>query len=334
MVDLGVIEADVAARIALALEVAEVHGDPVGTVEQAPNASCSPPAEPPRRDGAALDPVALTWRTVSDAPAGFHSARSAVIGDDVFLLAATDYASGAALLRYDLSADSWATMDAPVSGDLGWYHLVAAGDRLLAYAGTEESGVIGDHVFDPTTATWTPLPPDPLTTAFDRVMVWADPHVYLFDKENVPQPGSEGPSVLRAARLDLAAGTWERLPDSDIIGGGSGWFVDGPRLINPLLGGADGGQVNGWGRVHPNGGILEVATATWTALPDASADATRSARIFNDEGALYLGTGGEVLDATADRWVTMPDLDEGLLLGNAGRAAIALGDDGYSRWEP
>jgi hypothetical protein len=304
-----------------------------------PNADCAAPTEPPRRDGAVFDPATSTWRTIADAPVGFHAADVAVVGDVVYLLASTDYGGEPTFLGYDVATDTWSQPPAPPGA---WLELVAAGDVLVAYTGSEEQGDTGDFAFDG--ATWSPLPVDPMTPAFDRSMVWAPPHLYLFDKENVPNPGSEQPAIVRAARLDLDAGTWEQLPDSEMIGGWDGWLVDGDRLINPLLGGADGGEVNGWGREVPNGGILgglDDGDPTWSALPDGApppcdgCDAY-GAGAFDDDSAIFFGTGGPVLDATTDTWITMPALEREEssepAITAGGRDALAYVGDALWRW--
>lgn len=89
----------------------------------------------------------------------------------------------------------------------------------------------------------------------------------------MPQPNSEKPSVVRAARLDVVARTWERLPDSESIGYGP-WFTAGSELIDPALGCADGGDVNNWARDHPFGSIFDTATLTWQTMPDFPDDET------------------------------------------------------------
>jgi hypothetical protein len=86
--------------------------------------------------------------------------------------------------------------------------LASYGDRVVAYQGSQELGVQSDLAFDPSTRSWTELPADPLVTSFDRAMVWTDAGLVLLGIENVPQPGSEGPAVYRAAILDRSTGEW------------------------------------------------------------------------------------------------------------------------------
>lgn len=88
-----------------------------------------------------------------------------------------------------------------------------------------------DFVFDPATASWGELPPDPLSPSFDRSMAWSGRELLLFDHELVPNPGSEEPSLTRAAALDIES-SWRRLPDSEILAT-EPWAVVNGRLVNP-----------------------------------------------------------------------------------------------------
>jgi hypothetical protein len=183
--------------------------------------------------------------------------------------------------------------------------LVAAGSRLVAFRTSEEQGGGPDLVLDASTKTWQALPPDPLTPAFDRTMVWIGEGLVLFDREIVPSPGSEKPSVTRAARFDTMARVWHRLPDSQILST-SPWIADGSTLVNPTLGGADGGQVNNWGRTYPYGGVLDVAGNRWALLPEAPAGATLAAGAVTGTGGHYSVPGGWVLDLERERWWRVP----------------------------
>ena len=312
-----------------------------------PAASCTAPTEPPLMDGAAYDVDQRTWRPIDDAPVGFHAAASAVHLDGaVYVLAHTDYAGATSLLRYDVDGDDWTELPKP-PGDLAWRRLLVAGDRLVAYTTSEEAGTTGDHWFDPTTNGWMPVPDDPMSAAFDRTLVWADPHLYLFDKELVPNPGSEKPAIVRAARLDdVEDGTWKRLPDSEIVGGWGPWIVDGQRLTNPAIGSSDGGEVNGWDKAYAWGGVLDGDTETWHPLPDGTPTADDLSIVpvaggFSATSAAYAQPVGLVLDVEHDRWLSMahPTRDDETeavqhqtLVIAAGRDAIAFADGDLWWW--
>ena len=257
-------------------------------------------------DGAILDPVAETWRAVAPAPIPFVYASTAVVGEDVYFLLDGDSGLGgsrAALLRYSLGEDRWDELPRP-SGDDGLYGLVAAGEELVAFAGTDEGGDRPDQVFNPDTSEWTVMAADPLSPSSYRTMVWAEPFLYLFDKEQIPDPGVV-PYLTRVARYDLGTGLWERLPDSEILGAES-WYAEGNLIVNPQLGGADGGEVNNYGRTYPYGGILDTDAGSWVDLPDAPSELSNG--VFGGSGGRYYSGGREglVLDLAAMRWVEMP----------------------------
>jgi hypothetical protein len=165
-----------------------------------------------------------------------------------------------AFLAYRPREDRWQELPLPAGDSDRFAGIVEAGDRVVAYTGTDEQREQSDLVFDPATRSWSKLPPDPLSPSFDRSMAWSGQELLLFDHELVPNPGSEKPSLTRAAALDLESGSWRRLPDSEILASGP-WVLDDGRLINPMLGGADGGDTNNW--VAP---IPTVASSTLQAV--------------------------------------------------------------------
>ena len=222
-----------------------------------PNADCAAPPEPPHLDGAAFDVESRTWRPIAPSPRPVQHASTAVLDGVAY------YVTDEAFLAYDVDDDRWTDLPMP-EGQRG---VVATDDRIVAYLRTEERGDTGDASFDPETATWSPLPPDPHTPAFDRSMVWADGALVLLDVEHVPQPNSAEPSLYRAAALDLDTGAWEELPAPDIVGNSATWFVLGDLVVNPTIGELDGGEVNGWGRSVPVGGILDLTSRAWQPLP-------------------------------------------------------------------
>ena len=298
-------------------------------------ASCAAPDEPPLADGAAFDPGTESWRAISPAPVAFSSASTAVVGDDIyFLIAGSPGWPGAepAFLRYSISADAWQELAQP-DGDLGWYQLVAADGVVVAFSGSDEAGGRPDLVFDPSSGDWEELPPDPLAPGFDRTMVWSRPDLYLFDHELVPNPGSAGPSLTRAARLDLGTGEWKRLPDSEILATGP-WFVEDQIMVNPDLGGADGGEVNNWGRRYPNGGVFDTASAVWSELQAAPPRADYSVGVIGSRDALIYGTKGWLLDLASGSWIELPQLPESgaytqRMVVTAGTDAVVFGGE---RW--
>jgi hypothetical protein len=267
---------------------------------------------------------------------GFSHASTAVVGDDIyFLVSGVQGWPGAvsAFLRYSIGGDSWQELTPP-GGDLGWYQLVGAGDVVVAFSGSDEAGSRPDLVFDPRAdGDWEELPDDPLSSGFDRTMAWSGRHLYLFDHELVANPGSESPTLTRAARMELGAGEWERLPDSEILTTGP-WFTEGDLMVNAALGGADGGEVNGWGRRYPNGGIFDTSSTVWSQLPDAPEEA-RSAGVLGSDDAMIYAARGWLLDLDAGSWIELPELPESpeytrRNVVTAGADAVVFGGE---RWE-
>lgn len=297
----------------------------------APNASCAAPDGPPLSDGAAVDLDANTWRRVSPAPVPVLDASAAVIGGDVYLLASTDYRDGRGFLRYGVDADRWEELALPGPTEAG-YRLVAAGGELVAYAALQGNPGSPDLFYELEANRWSELPAAPLTAGYDRTMVWAPPHLYLFDREAIPEPLPGRPSPTRAARLDMGSRNWERLADGMILTTGP-WLVERDRLTNPLLGGADGGDVNNWGRAYPNGGVFHLTTGLWHELPDSGGGAAAVAGAVGEHGALYLGTSGLLLDARRGQWRRMPAFPGG---GRADPTVVSAGRDavvfGGVRW--
>lgn len=292
-----------------------------------PNAYCPAPDRPPLGDGAAYNPAAQKWRRIASPPIPFSWVETAVVGDSIFFLVPESGRPGSrsGFLAYAPRADSWRELpwfegSGPSEGS--GYRLVAAGERLVAFSGTDETGERPDWIFEPSRSDWEALPDDPMTPAFDRQMAWVGDRLALFDHELVPTPGAEQPSLTRAAVLDLASGRWERLPDSEMLSTAP-WFLDGGRLVNPRLGGADGGQTNNWGRRYPHGGILELPDRRWSPLPGGPDDEDFSAGVIGREAARFDGYRGWALELPAGRWREVPPLDEGETV--TGRTSVAAG---------
>jgi hypothetical protein len=296
-----------------------------------PNADCAPPDEPALQDGAAYNPATDTWRRITTPLVPVRYAHTAVIGDAVYVWAHSSYDAEASpvFMRYSIPDDTWTSLPPPTADGQGaapsirGMVVTGAGDRLVGYSSSDEQGEQPDWLYDPVGG-WTQLPDDPHTPAFDRSMTWAADRLVLFDKELVANPGSERPSLGRAAVLDLSAGVWETLPPSETLAYGP-WFADNGRLIDPALGSADGGEVNNWGRHYPNGGILDLAGRRWQSLPAGPSDASFSAGVLGSQGAMYTGYRGVVLDLAAERWLTVPELEEPR--GTSGRTVVAVGTD-------
>ena len=110
-----------------------------------PNASCVPTRQPPLRDGAVFDPHAGTWARIADAPVGMSFASAAVVGGDVYLLTPGEPGrpgAPAAFLRYRPGDDRWTRL--PLPDGAARRSIVAAGDRVVAFADSDEQGTVPD----------------------------------------------------------------------------------------------------------------------------------------------------------------------------------------------
>jgi hypothetical protein len=289
-------------------------------------------AAPPAgaRDGAAFDPERDSWHKTAPAPVPLEPyASRAVIGDEVWVVAE------GALLSYDASADAWTTHRAPSS--LPEYgQVVADGGRIVVIRGERHLSDDPDEVYDTVAHTWSRLPADPLDPAFDRMLTSTSAGLVLTGHDLVDQPGSDKPSFVRAALLAPEADRWKLLADSDQLGGGI-WTWTGKRMVDPTPGGADGGEVNGYGRTIPSGGILDPVTGDWSRLPHPPKYLTGGWGVEALGGPLAAGAGW-IYDDRDETWTKVPRPADGPSRAGsavwAGEQLIALGgvddDAGYT----
>jgi hypothetical protein len=285
-----------------------------------PNADCAI-APVPLRGGATYDPRADRWRRVAPAPTGIPAATpTATIGTAVyFLVPGVDDVP--TFHRYDTATDRWTTLPSPQGRYL---QLVATGSSVVAYPTSHESPPTApDQLFDPRTTTWRALPDDPLVPSFDRTMVWAEDRLVLLAPRLVPSPGGEdGPSYLRAATYSLTTGIWTTLPETNQVVSGELMPVwTGSQVLNPVPGGVDGGETNNYGRTIALGGRLDLATGTWSRLPDAP-DRYQGWGV-GAAGTRYSAVGSIVLDHQRDRWLRLTAPQDA---PEQGHAAAWVGD--------
>jgi hypothetical protein len=285
-----------------------------------PSADCVAPGAG-ARDGAAFDVERATWRRTAAAPAPIAAyAPHAVIGDEVWIM------TGDRLLSYDASADAWVTHPLP-STVAGGEDLIADRGRIIVVRGERRSTDDPDQVYDRQTQTWSALPADPLDPAWGRMLTSTSAGLVLTGYDLVAAPGGEKPAILRAALLAPSADRWKLLADSDQLGGGR-WTWTGQRMVDPTPGGADGGEVNNYGRTIPNGGVLDPTTGAWSRLPHAPKEFTGGWVVEALAGPLA-AVDGWVYDDRAQTWRKLPrPADAPARAGSAvwaGEALIDLG---------
>lgn len=298
-----------------------------------PNADCLPPEEPALADGAAYRPATGQWRKLRSAPVGLDfGTASVLIGRTLYVwVSGQDGRPNAptAFLAYQIEQNRWRELPLPPDHARSGYKIVGAAGRVVFNHGTDERGDQPDWLYDPRLRSWSELPADPLSPSYDRTMVWTGDRLVLFDHR--PASDVSGPDVARAAVLDLESGAWRRLPDSELLGIWP-WVPVGDRLVNPSLGGEDGGEVNGWGRTYPHGGILDLRTGTWSALPNPPAGDVEGGRMVAGVGLLtpssghYFAEHGWVLNTATDRWLRLPEINEPNGY-EQGRTVVAAGRD-------
>ncbi|MDN4162249.1 hypothetical protein [Nocardioides abyssi] len=263
-----------------------------------PTAACSY-AQDPERDGAAYDLASGTWRRIPDAPRPVPPSSSrAVVGEDLYVLVDGE------LLVWHSADDTWDEMSVP--GRNEWAALVADAARLLVVSGSDEVGRVPDRVLDTRTGTWSELPADPIAPAFDRTIVPTDAGLVLTAKPIGADGQPADPALVQAALLEPGAATWRTLPGSDQLGGWH-WSWSGTRLVDATLGGADGGEVNGYGRTIPYGGRLDPAAGRWSRLPDAPREdwTDKSAWPVSAVGGRLVASGGWVYDDARESWTRL-----------------------------
>ncbi len=273
---------------------------------------CRPSDSPPLADGAAFDPATGQWRMIASSPVPLGIADGVVHDGRIFLWVTGLYGrptSEREFLLYDPAEDSWDRLEIPQSMPAGFV-LSDAGDLIVAYQPSQERGVEGDYLFDPNSRSWSLLPPDPLQPSWARAMVWTGTELVLLGVESVAQPGSTGPAVYRAAAYDMASGSWSQLPESEVIAWNPIWYWAGDRIINPSVGGGDGGDVNNYGRFYPFGGILDPASGTWTSLPSGADQPAQFTGYSAGNPDLLLNSEGWVLDVTSGRWHALDAPDQ------------------------
>lgn len=244
-------------------------------------------------DGAAFDPTVGTWRLTMPAPAEIQPySPHVMVGDTVFLWGQHR------LMAYDASTDRWTVLPDCCAGLVGG-DLASVNGLIAVVGGERRLDEPPGELYDPTTRAWRALPDDLLGATFDRDITGTPAGLLLTGHDLVPDPGVK-PSFERAELLDPDTMTWRLLPDSDQLGGGR-WIWTGTRLVDPALGGEDGGEVNPYGRTIPHGGTLDPAAGEWGRLPNAPAPLS-GGWVVEASSQNLIATQGWIYDDRAETW--------------------------------
>lgn len=252
-----------------------------------PNADCVD-LDDEVRDGAAYDPGTDTWRPVAPAPFDVDRFTGHVVVDGDLVVG-----DQRRWWSYDTAADTWTRLP----------------DGAGGVPEAERGGLVHTHdgrrvqVLDLATSTWAELPPDPLQPALEGGAVFAtDAGVVLTGVSYREAPPNE-PTLTQADLWD--GSTWRRLPRTGMIGPLLHWT--GERLVGAGIGGADGGEVNGWDRAYPFGGALDPATGAWSELPGAPGyeDLDDSTWRLEAAAGTLVATAGFVYDDADGTWTPL-----------------------------
>jgi hypothetical protein len=286
-----------------------------------PAADCVTPKLAPLRDGVAFDPATGRWRELADAPTAIHGADGVVLGRTAYIWVHGDPRRPEherAFLEYRIADDRWERLSTPPAVADRYYALTATDDEVVLFRDSDEYGESPDLAYDPAMDRWREFPADPLSPTYDRALAWSGTELVLIAKDRFPGPNSSGPTFASAAALDPESGPWRELPDSDVLDMGltGCWVQIGGRIVNPSVGGSDGG--GRWDGVYPDGGVLDPRTGAWSDLPERPehTDADRyGGGVLTGSEALCMSTEGWVLDAPAGEWLRMPRLAGGVQQG-------------------
>jgi Galactose oxidase, central domain len=240
------------------------------------------------------------------------------VGGDVVLQVFGDTAA-TTLWMYDVDEDQWQPLPNPPQLPVGT-HIGVHGTRLLVGAGSDERGETADYLFDPIANTWIELVDDPFPASYDRQLLSVDGAIILFSKPIAVS--SSKPNVVSAARLDDGAQSWAVLPDSDQLEAPS--YAESGVAVSPYRGGADGGEVNGWGRTVPYGGWFDATTNTWADLPGGVKGNVYEGGVVGADSAFFSSVSGQVLDLADGTWHDIPTLPGDLSRGY-GHTIVAAG---------
>lgn len=251
----------------------------------------------PRADGAAYDPGADLWRPMADAPVPFVRGVATWTGSEMLVLADVTNAPDA-LLSYDPAADRWTRRASPPDNELR--SMAWTGDSWVGIAPNGGSDLTAWR-YQPNTDSWIPVDPDPIGRLSDRALVWTGSELVLLGSR-YDQPGQPPNGLWQAAVL--GSDGWRQLSRSEIDNNGGSWVALEGLVVN--LG---TGRSNGFA----TGGVLDVGSGTWTALPAEARPGIGGRTSYAGTAGRWVVDDDRLLDPAAGTWHRVEDRGDSIV---------------------
>ncbi|MGQ0466083.1 MAG: hypothetical protein ACT4QG_12250 [Sporichthyaceae bacterium] len=231
------------------------------------------------RAAGAYDPQTESWRQRAVAPFSLARAQIAATSEGAYALSFDKAAFGlkdGRLWEYSVALDSWRRLADPPMGSA--HRLAVSQGRVIAWTIAPTAGTASAfQIYDPATDRWQAGPTPAADYGWRHLVALADGRLVAIDAPaGAPdKPTAKRPSpTWRAAVLDVSATAWRSLPDSSIPvgeygGGNAEWTAIGNLVVNGDPRTIPGGTVDGSpdGEVSL-GGVLDPTAGRWETLPD------------------------------------------------------------------
>jgi N-acetylneuraminic acid mutarotase len=275
------------------------------------------------RSGAAFDPLASTWRKLSDGPLEFGAGRTAVWTGDEMLVwggeTGKDHRRPDNGAAYDPETNSWRELPRSPHWSLANHSAVWTGREMIVWGGVGMSR-LGD-AFDPTTGEWRTIALAPIQGRWHHSAVWTG-------EEMIVWGGRVGDDLATdAAAYDPDSDSWRELPPAPIFG----------RDIHAAVWTGEEMIVwGGWGantrRGLSDGAAYSPATDTWRRLPRAPIEYAVSETVgtWTGRDLIVVGRDGALAAYSPEQnaWTTVPEPPSGA----AEMPALVGADDALILW--
>lgn len=244
------------------------------------------------RDGAAYDPEARQWRSITDVPPTVHRAAPAVfVGGRMTLWGGMGdeseggvFAEGAA---YDPTTDEWSDLPpAPIQPRTG-HTVTASGDSMIVWGGGDDdaSQTYADGaVYRPATNSWTPVDEAPIAGRGGHSAVWTGEELIVWGG----RAGADGTELADGAAYDPRTRQWRRIADAPLkprSGHGAAWTGTGMVVWGGTAGTGEEESV------HGDGAVYDPAADTWSLLPPAPLEARMYPAVAAAGGSVLVAAG-------------------------------------------